>query len=996
MPARRIPSRQLWALAAIAILGTHAAHPTIAAADGEQWVRFHQGGPAGTADRAAALVVHASGEITLAGTSCYDVLVVRLDREGRVLWSYTERTEFYYFSHRVHAVPDSEGVFVTFVINDPYTEVEGRLLRLDRHGNRISSQWEYPVHDAISDDASGLIIGGTTFTGDLLGAAYVTRLDRKGGRIWFDRIGEDPYIWWGEVIRLAADGRGHVFSTSEVNGPSGFEHLISKHTLDGEHRWDTAVFPESTTVRVSALTAGASDGTLAAAGTFRADEWVARYDESGQLLWSDMWTASPHPPASPYPVVLASSASSVTYVATAAGTAGATDIRLAAYEPSGAPAWQLTYDSAPGALDIPAAIAVAPDGAIHVLGASGSRVSLLKADADGSLAWATVADPADASCNTLAVDDAGRTIVAGAVAGDRNLDFLVLEFDAAGASHEIARIDGAAMAASAAQGVAVHVGPAGEVTSAIETIYPCIHRFELVGHDAAGGVTWTRSIDGLGYGTRIAFADVDGAALAAVKRGAAVEVRRYASTGDLDWIRSFASAPGGYLDGFAVSGAGEVLLANSAYDSSLVCVVAPNGDERWRRTLTGYHTRNPTWGPDGRTYVRSYNGLTIHAFEPAGEIAWSRTIDIGAPLEVADMAAAAGGILYVTGATNREGRWDWATLGLGPGGDIDWISYEPGTAGTGSQPTCAEVLAGGDVAVTGSIRNGLLAVRYGDGGAAAWRTWSSIGGFVRDLAGDRSSNLLLLIQNGPAIRTIKISTQGDVVWDRRFAGSIPWPYEQKIAAGADLSVAVTGDAAGDSAFTLKYTDQVPVEIATLRASRIGEDVELRWEVGADFDGAGWLVSCSPDRDGAYRQLTPDWLPSTARSFVHRMAPREEAYYVLDVLHPDGGVTRHGPVVAAPTASAPPAFWARSPSPNPASTEVTWQFGLPAATPVRLVVHDLTGRAVAQLVASTLPAGVHAVHWDGRLAGGKMLPRGVYAYRLVAQGAMRSGKLVWIP
>jgi len=117
--------------------------------------------------------------------------------------------------------------------------------------------------------------------------------------------------------------------------------------------------------------------------------------------------------------------------------------------------------------------------------------------------------------------------------------------------------------------------------------------------------------------------------------------------------------------------------------------------------------------------------------------------------------------------------------------------------------------------------------------------------------------------------------------------------------------------------------------------------------------------------------------------------------VLDALHSDGGVTRHGPVVAAGSGSAPPRFWARPPVPNPASTAVTWEFGLPAPTPVQLLVCDTAGRIVARVVANTLPAGAHMVRWDGRLPAGEFLPSGIYVYRLEAAGAVQTGKLVWV-
>ncbi len=74
-------------------------------------------------------------------------------------------------------------------------------------------------------------------------------------------------------------------------------------------------------------------------------------------------------------------------------------------------------------------------------------------------------------------------------------------------------------------------------------------------------------------------------------------------------------------------------------------------------------------------------------------------------------------------------------------------------------------------------------------------------------------------------------------------------------------------------------------------------------------------------------------------------------------------------------------------PNPFSSEATLRFALPEAAEVRLAVYDVLGREVAVLVDGRLEAGPHAAMFDGR-----SLPSGVYAWRLVAAGAVQAGQL----
>ncbi len=75
-------------------------------------------------------------------------------------------------------------------------------------------------------------------------------------------------------------------------------------------------------------------------------------------------------------------------------------------------------------------------------------------------------------------------------------------------------------------------------------------------------------------------------------------------------------------------------------------------------------------------------------------------------------------------------------------------------------------------------------------------------------------------------------------------------------------------------------------------------------------------------------------------------------------------------------------------PNPANPRLSLGFHLPEAGPVRLSIHDLTGRLVRLVVAEWRPAGDHAVGWDGCDRTGRDAASGVYLCRLsTATGAV---------
>lgn len=96
-------------------------------------------------------------------------------------------------------------------------------------------------------------------------------------------------------------------------------------------------------------------------------------------------------------------------------------------------------------------------------------------------------------------------------------------------------------------------------------------------------------------------------------------------------------------------------------------------------------------------------------------------------------------------------------------------------------------------------------------------------------------------------------------------------------------------------------------------------------------------------------------------------------------------------VDAPVIPAARGLVLRTASPNPFRELTRIGFDLPRAGDVRLVVFDVGGRTVRELVRGNLEAGAHDAAWNGRDESGAPLPSGVYFYRLEAPDGVRTGK-----
>jgi len=82
-------------------------------------------------------------------------------------------------------------------------------------------------------------------------------------------------------------------------------------------------------------------------------------------------------------------------------------------------------------------------------------------------------------------------------------------------------------------------------------------------------------------------------------------------------------------------------------------------------------------------------------------------------------------------------------------------------------------------------------------------------------------------------------------------------------------------------------------------------------------------------------------------------------------------------------------------PNPFNPTTQVEFSLPTASQVELVVYNVLGRKVRELVNQKLPAGTHRVEFDGRAESGNPVASGVYFYRIKAEDFVQSRKMILI-
>ncbi|MEE9464209.1 MAG: M1 family aminopeptidase, partial [Candidatus Neomarinimicrobiota bacterium] len=85
----------------------------------------------------------------------------------------------------------------------------------------------------------------------------------------------------------------------------------------------------------------------------------------------------------------------------------------------------------------------------------------------------------------------------------------------------------------------------------------------------------------------------------------------------------------------------------------------------------------------------------------------------------------------------------------------------------------------------------------------------------------------------------------------------------------------------------------------------------------------------------------------------------------------------------PGDGSPAAFALHQNYPNPFNTTTRIDYAVSSAADVEIVLYDLLGREVAELLHEPKHGGYHHLSWDGRDSSGRLMPSGVYFYRLTA-------------
>ncbi len=144
--------------------------------------------------------------------------------------------------------------------------------------------------------------------------------------------------------------------------------------------------------------------------------------------------------------------------------------------------------------------------------------------------------------------------------------------------------------------------------------------------------------------------------------------------------------------------------------------------------------------------------------------------------------------------------------------------------------------------------------------------------------------------------------------------------------------------------------------------------------GHTLQGTGAPGTLNIEGDWAEMVYPLNFAPATPirlrLRFVSDASENGEGFYIDDLVVRDGSAAQADVRIASGT------VW-----PNPFAEQLFLQLELPAASPVRLSVLDVSGRQVRRLADRTFGAGSYRLLWDGRDERGQRVASGLYYVRL---------------
>ncbi len=736
----------------------------------EQWVAKYNG-PGNNNDEAYAIVVDSLGNVYVTGFSYgsgtyYDYATIKYNPSGIEQWvaRYNGPGDYTYDYARAIFIDGSGNVYVT---GGSYSSVAGYydyatikynslgaeewVARYDGSGNRNDQG------DALVVDSLGNVYVTGFSDGSRTGYDYATiKYNPSGIEQWVARYNGPGDYTYDYARAIFIDGSGNVYVTGGSKGSGSdfdYDYATIKYNSSGAEEWVARYDgsgndnDQGYAIVVDSLgnvyVAGFSYGS----GTYY-DYATIKYNSSGIERWVVRYDGQGKPNGIVNAIVIDGSGNVyVTGVSEGSGTGD--DYATIKYNSSGVEQWVAKYNG-PGNYDDGAyAIAIDGLGNVYVTGFSyGSGTSYdyatIKYNSSGAEEWVARYDGSRNDNDqgyAIVVDSLGNVYVTGRSKGSEYYyDYATIKYNSSGAEEWVARYDGSRNDND--QGYAIVVDSLGNVyvtgrSKGSEYYYD----YATIKYNSSGAEKWVARYNGPGNKNDEAYAlvvdSLGNVYVTGFSYGSGTyhdyATIKYDSSGVEQWVARY-NGPGNSDDeayALVVDGSGDVYVTGGSFDSTSSYYATikynPSGIEQW---------------------VARYNGPGDYTYD------YARAISIDGS-----------GNVYVTGRSGASGTYsDYATIKYDSSGVEQWVARYNGPGNHNDKAYALVVDGSGNIYVTGyskclGTRYDYATIKYSIDGKEQWIVRYNGPGNLDDygtaIAIDTAGNVYVAGTSGGYYATIK-------------------------------------------------------------------------------------------------------------------------------------------------------------------------------------------------------------------------------------------------
>lgn len=485
--------------------------------------------------------------------------------------------------------------------------------------------------------------------------------------------------------------------------------------------------------------------------------------------------------------------------------------------------------------------------------------------------------------------------------------------------------------------------------------------------------------------------------------------------------------------GMTVDAAGNIYVIGSIFNESLDWLVikySPSGERLWFTEFNeDYGNRDDIPHAiavdnlgnvyvTGESYYLSADYLTIK-YNSQGTELWQKRY--GGPGQDIAMGIALdeNRNVYVTGKEMTGGNQNCVTLKYSSGGTLLWEKPYDGPTGDNDMGKEIAVASDGSIYVAGSTESpanayDYLLIQYNSAGTEQWvRTFDGPAhgteGLRKMVLGYNNSIFLTGISAGTGTGydylTVRYNAGGYIQWSKRYNGPVN---------GDDHAVSLAVDNIGNTYVTGYSMSNLGYDYATVKYSLNGTFQWLKREDGSnasddypgdiavDNDGDIYVTGKFKKANDNYLMATVKYSRSGDQKWVKKFNVSGKVSEGRNIFVDGseniiiGGMSDHSgsghgwyeqflvvkysqsPYIIVNRKGIPSEFSLSQNYPNPFNPVTKISFSIPTDSYTKLVVFDISGKQVAELVNGELDAGIYNIDFDA-----SQLSSGTYFYRIEA-------------